>query len=63
MRALSEIPLEILYYCPEGKKEEVFVFSGFVRFGYIYRCKEHAREIIIEDAQLDWIIAKGLVIK
>jgi hypothetical protein len=63
MRALYEIPLEILYYCPEGKKEEVFVFSGFARFGYIYTCKEHSRQIIIEDGQLDWIIEKGLVVK
>jgi hypothetical protein len=63
MKALSEIPLEIRWYCPEEKEERVFKFAGIARFGYFYICEVCSREVIIEDKQLDWIIEKGLAVK
>jgi len=58
MRALSELPPEIDYYCSECKAERRFRLSGFARFGYYYVCTVCGRLRIFEDAELDWIIWK-----
>jgi len=56
VRALSELPPEIDWYCPECKTERKFRLSGFARFGYAYVCSVCGRERIFEDAELDWAI-------
>jgi len=58
MKALYEIPPEIVWFCPEEKVERRFILAEFVRNGVAYRCEVCGRLRIFTYEELDYIVSK-----
>lgn len=58
MLPLREIPMQLKLFCKECKEIRIHEFSGFARFGYMYRCKFCGRIQILTEQEV--VIYKSL---